>query len=140
MTSAAHTAVLVHLLALLDTVPYLVIRRAQTAPGELGTVDFDENLVTVSAEADLPEFVVTLMHEVRHLRRGPCYEGDEEVDEAVVVDETTRLLVPDEALPEDLDTVDPRKLAAALGIDVQTARHAIALARQDRTSTIGKVA
>jgi hypothetical protein len=138
--TAAHTTLLTHLLELLDQVPYLVLRRAPTAAGEVGYVDFDTKMVTISDQASAAQATVTLMHEIQHLRRGPCYVGDEEKDEAAVVEATTRLLVPSSELPPILEAADPHQLALELGVTVRTVRHGIALARQDQATDISEVA
>lgn len=138
--TAAHTTLFTQLLDLLDHVPYLGLRRARTAPDEFGYVDFETRTVTISDQASVPQAAVTLMHEIRHLRRGACYVGDEDADEAEVVDETARLLVPGRYLPAAFEAVDVLRLAAELGVTAHTVRHAVALARRDQAKTIGEVA
>lgn len=134
--TAAHTTLLAHTYALLAATPCLVICRGGTRPGEIVAVDFDRRTIKIALEADLAEFVGALAYGIRHMHRGPCYEGDEADAERVVAEEVARMLAPAERLPANLDTADPRQVAAELGIDVDTARRGIALAVLDQAARV----
>ena len=132
--TAAHTTLIAHLYTLLAATPCLVIHRGSTHPDEIATVDFDRRMVTIDATADLGEFAASLMYGIRHLHRGPCYEGDEAATARAVAEEVARLLAPAEQLPAAFETADPNQVALDLGIDIDTARRGIALATHDKTT------
>lgn len=135
--TAAHSALVTLLCVTLGRLPDLRLRRDAIEPDLLGLTDFDQRTVTIARDASVPVFAATLTHELQHLRRGPCYVGDEEAEERRVDEDTARLLVPQDLLPAVLDRVNPAHLARDLGIDLDTARRAIQLALRDRSRLRG---
>lgn len=138
--TCVHTCLLTHLCNLLDRLHSITIKRGDTAPDELGSVEFDARLITISRTATAGEFRATLAHEMVHLLRGPTYVDEEEAEERIVDEETARMLVPADALPAILEATNPVELAARFGVDVATAELGIELARRDRQESTEDVA
>lgn len=127
--TAAHTAVLAALHDALDILPGLAIRKGTLPPKQYGRIHYPTNTITIATEADVPTFASALMHELVHLKRGPGYADEIAVEEALVLAETARRLVPPDSFPWTMAT-DPDQVAAHLGIDRSVARLALRTGRR----------
>lgn len=123
--TAAHTAVLQHLLTLLQEMPDIAISLGQL-PGRMAHVHYDTSTVTIADDLGIAGFATALMYGVLSLRRGPYPPADAEAAEAAVFAEMAKILVSPSGLPPDSD---PRTVAATLGVDVSVVRRALELAR-----------
>lgn len=129
--TAAHTAVIQHLMTLLHQMPDIALRVGTLTPGQLGHLHFPTRTITISEDANTAQFVSAVMHELVHLHRGPSYDDPDEIvrDEAAVREQTARLLVP----PSDLSpSSDPHDIALRYGVDINVARLSVELARIER--------
>jgi hypothetical protein len=128
--TAAHTAVIQHLMTLLNEMPDVALRIGPLAAGQLGHLHFPTRTITVSQDANTAQFVSALMHELVHLMRGPSYDDPDELarDEAEVRERTARLLVPPSELPPGSD---PHHVAHDYGVDIRVARLSVELARRE---------
>jgi hypothetical protein len=126
--TAAHTAVIQNLMTLLHQQPDVALRIGKLDTGQLGHLHFPTRTITISEDANTPQFVSALMHELVHLMRGPSYDDPDEIacDEAEVRERTARLLVPPSQLPPGSD---PHHVAHHYGVDINVARLAVELAR-----------
>lgn len=129
--TAAHTAVIQHLMTLLHQTPDLALRVGVLAAGQLGHLHFPTRTITISENATTAQFACALTHELWHLHRGPSYNDPNEIahDEADVRQQTARLLVPPSALSPDSN---PHYVAQYYGVDINVARLSVELARRER--------
>ncbi len=138
--TAAHHALAAQLLAAMRRFPDVTLRFGPVPIDEHGEVEFGPRIVTIAEGAGDAEAVTTLMHELVHLLRGPGLVGQEDIEEAMVQEETARLLVPREVLPAILEASNPKRIAAQLGVDEPTVQLRIALARGDDQKRVEGVA
>lgn len=129
--TAAHTAVLQHLMTLLNETPDVALRIGTLEAGQLGHLHFDTRTITIADTADTAQFASALAHELEHLRRGPSYADPDDIaqDERAVAEATARLLVPPSELPPGSD---PHQIAHHYGVDIRVARLSVELARLER--------
>jgi hypothetical protein len=124
--TAAHTAVLQHLRALLQEMPDVAISVAHL-PGRMAHVHYDTTTITIADHLGTPGFATALMYGVLSLRRGPYPPSDAETAEHAVMNEMVQILVPPSGLPPDSD---PHTVADTYGVDISVARQAVALAQK----------
>jgi hypothetical protein len=134
--TVAHTAFARLLYDNLDHLADIVLRRGVMPDDEDGDVEFATRTVTANHDLDFPDWVATVTHELVHLNRGPGWNDQVDAEEAEVREETARLLVPRSVLPSILEAANPTRVAAEQGVDEQTARTAIELARMDRDEAL----
>jgi hypothetical protein len=129
--TAAHTAMIQQLMTLLDEMPDVALRIGRLDTGQLGHLHFPTRTITISENANTPQFVSALMHEIVHLMRGPSYDDPDAIacDEAEVRERTARLLVPPSQLPPGSD---PNHVAHHYEVDINVARLSVELARLER--------
>lgn len=126
--TAAHTAVVRTLRALLHHQPDIALREGPLPGRQLGHVHYPSRTITIDPAADEGEWCTAFMFGLLQLDLGSI-TPDRDVRARTVLDEMARRLVPLSGLPPDSD---PHTLAALYGVDVSIARHAITLARHTR--------
>jgi hypothetical protein len=125
---AAAPTTYTHLLYdLLETAPAVIFRRGSTAHGELGIVQHANNIVTINRSAAPPDFASALIRATIDLHRGSNRAPDP-VREAAKVREIAARIAVHPALSLLDFSVEPAQLAAALGVDLETALLGIQLA------------
>lgn len=126
--TAAHTAVVRTLRALLHQRPNVSLREGPLPGRQLGHVHYPSQTITIDPEADDDQWCTALMYGLLQLEFG-AITPDRDVRARTVLDEMARRLVPLSGLPPDSD---PHTVAVLYGVDVSVARHAITLARHAR--------
>lgn len=104
----------------------ITVRLGDLGPNILGEVDFIARVITINRAVTVGQFRATLVHELVHLHRGPCYEGREDEEEQIVTTETALMLVPPELVPPQ---AQPDQVARAFCVDEDLARVAIGISR-----------
>lgn len=114
----------------LESVPSVILRRADTPPGALGIVQHANSIVTIDRAVPPPAFAGALVQATVDLHRGSNLAPDRILEAVRVREEAARIAVhPALAL---LDRhADPETLARALGVDVATVLLGIQLAGAD---------
>ncbi|TDP97682.1 ImmA/IrrE family metallo-endopeptidase [Labedaea rhizosphaerae] len=128
-----HLVVLGQLVELLGRIPQVIIRVARPGellPGELGATLFLTHEILLRPGLDPRTARTTLAHELVHLLRGPCFEGDEHAEEQAVRALTAQILLPPPGWPPTVDTpTTAAGLAERYLIDTDAATLALELAR-----------
>lgn len=104
----------------------ITVRLGDLGPSILGEVDFIARVITINRAVTVGQFRATLVHELVHLHRGPCYEGREDEEEQIVATETALMLVPPELIPPQ---AQPAEVASAFCVDEDLAKIAIHISR-----------
>jgi hypothetical protein len=126
--TAAHTAVVRTLRALLHHQPDIALREGPLPGRQLGHVHYPSRTITISPNANDNEWCTALMYGLLQLDLG-SFTPDRDVRARTVLDEMARRLVPLSGLPPDSD---PHTVASTYGVEISVARHAITLARYAR--------
>ena len=126
--TAAHTAVVRTLRALLHHYPNVALREGPLPGRQLGHVHFPSATITINDQTTDDEWCSALMYGLLQLEFGDV-TTDPDTRARTVLEEMARRLVPLSGLPPDSD---PHTIAATYGVEVSVARHAITLARLAR--------
>jgi hypothetical protein len=112
--------------------PAVILRRGPTPPGDLGTVQHANKIITIDQAASASMFASALLQAVVELHRGSARAPDRRREEALVRDQAARI-----AVQPILSIIDPRvgpeAIAQALGVDIATVLLGLQLAADPRT-------